>query len=1246
MRRALHAGWILLTVLVLAALGTLYYLGWTEPGLQTLASRLSRQIGPVTMSIRNVSGTLAHGAHIGDFVLDHRRTHIEASAISARLSMPALLRMVIDFEEASIGKVLVRVIPQGRENSNWEPHFLRAPLSLQLPQVRIAEAALIATSGRRWDFTALDSSGSVYPYTIRFTRVLGTYSGIAMQGEGEVLAAKPIGLQGKFHFRTQPEGQPLWNADATFAGNLDKLSITGAISEPLAADFSGAALELNKAWRWEGDAQVRKVDLRAWGAGNALGVITGKLALSGDRNGFQARGELTPPGLAAGPLQTEFRGSYADRVLSASLLRLVHRPSGSTLVANGTIGVVGQGPRLALNGGWSNLRWPLADQAAPVHSNGGAFTLRGLWPYELRASGRFRIQELPDMTFTGEGSLARDRLVLRQTRVQAWDGEAELTGEAQWSPEERWQLAGNMRGFNVERARPGVRGLLSFRVSASGEGFGKGGSLRGEIDNVGGQVRGQRASGHGRAALSGEDWLLSDVRLQLGGSRINIDGRIGSQYDVKFAVDSDDLALLKADARGRLHAVGEARGGAGQLMLQLEASGSDIAWDEIRARALTARAALDDADSGRADVNLKVSGLQLGARILDSLDFTTTGTRAAHQVNLDARAPQLQVHATGTGQLAGSAWQWRMQQARVADGRDLLMNLEQPAQLELAADRQQLSQFCLRGMQARLCGSGSAVRGARALSISADMLPLRALTAGLVAETEFNGTLSVEAHGNAAPGEAWRGALRSQLVDAAIRHRFRSGRADTFSLGTGAVDLQLATGQLTGTVALNAGAAGRIAGSITAHRAGDGWQGWPLSGGLRVESDAFDLLDSYLAVIDRASGRVTADLRLAGTLGQPELNGALQVRDARIDAYQVNQTWRDINLDAEFNENVLSLSGTASAGVDGKASVSGTLRQEQGQLYGKLHLEGDNLLLVNIFEAKVYASPKLDFAIAARRIDVTGTVDLPYAKLEQPEELATAVRASSDEIAVGEKPVDDSATFRQYYNVTLRLGDRVTINTNGLQGRLSGALNVISNESGITLGSGELAIEEGGKYTALGRKLEIERGRLLYQNSPPGNPGVDLRATKKFPEITAGVNVRGTLTAPRMTFFSDPIVPQQQIVSVLLAGGSIQSLQTTNNADTRGNEARTNMLLQGSAILAQQFGNRLGTDVSVESNLQNDTSLVLGRYLSPRLYLSYGISIAEAINTIKLNYSISDRWAIRTEAGQNRSADLVYTLRR
>jgi len=67
--------------------------------------------------------------------------------------------------------------------------------------------------------------------------------------------------------------------------------------------------------------------------------------------------------------------------------------------------------------------------------------------------------------------------------------------------------------------------------------------------------------------------------------------------------------------------------------------------------------------------------------------------------------------------------------------------------------------------------------------------------------------------------------------------------------------------------------------------------------------------------------------------------------------------------------------------------------------------------------------------------------------------------------------------------------------------------------------------------------------------------------------------------------------------------------------------------------------------VSVEQNLQNETSLVLGRYLSPRLYLSYGVDLVESIQTFKLFYTIGDKWTLRTEPyGKDTGADIVYTI--
>jgi len=56
--------------------------------------------------------------------------------------------------------------------------------------------------------------------------------------------------------------------------------------------------------------------------------------------------------------------------------------------------------------------------------------------------------------------------------------------------------------------------------------------------------------------------------------------------------------------------------------------------------------------------------------------------------------------------------------------------------------------------------------------------------------------------------------------------------------------------------------------------------------------------------------------------------------------------------------------------------------------------------------------------------------------------------------------------------------------------------------------------------------------------------------------------------------------------------------------------------------------------------------LVLGRYLSPKLYVSYGVGLIEAVNTINLRYQLSDKWQLTGESGQYQGADILYTIER
>jgi len=1244
MRRLLHTSWISLLALVLLVIGAIYYLGWTESGLQHLVSLANRRIGPVALSITGARGTLHRGLHADRVEVDHARVQIIANRVDARVALLPLLWQTIKVRHLDIGDVTIHVLPHvSQSDEYWEPHFLVGLLNIDAVRLRVGHAKLIAPSGTTLEADQVNTSAQIGARDIRVFEGALHYGGFEVHASGTVRAAQSMGLHGQVRLsKAATADEAAWLIDGQFGGNLDNVRVGAVVLAPFTADFHGNALALTGDWHWRGDLQVRSLDLRAFGAGNALGMISGPLAISGGHQGFAARGTLDPEGLHAGALAVDFAGNYGSRIFSISHFNLGHRASGAQLSSAGQIEFADDGARMNLHGQWQSFRWPLTGAETIVRSANGEYTLNGAKPFAFTANGDLQALQQPVMQVRASGRLAHDGLDIPAATVEAFGGRAQLNGALSWSPEVRWSASGAMHGLNVASLRPTVSGHLNFGFSASGRGMGAGRTLQAGVTDISGQVRGQAAGGHGAIALDGDDWTLQQVRVQLGATHLEADGQIAPKPDLHFAVDVADLALLQTGAHGRVRASGRLRGDAHNPVILARVTGSDLAFGRATLHEVEAHVDFDPQGSGHAAVNLQLDRLRLGNREIGHASFITSGTAPSHRFNLQVSATPLIVRAGGTGNFAGGVWRAAISEFTATDNADMHLVLAAPTTLLAALDGSelQLERLCLHDVAAALCLTAANANDHGRLSFSAARVPLSALTAGVSGETVYEGQVSLDIRAESLPGAPWTGALNGALADALLRHHLSGGRVESFSLGNGNVQATLDPSGLAASVLLDAGTAGNISGHAAARGSGTVNATWPLNGEIKLQTQSLGFIDSYVGQVDRVSGQLDANLQLAGTLGAPLFNGELKVSKGEVDAYQINLALRELWLNAQLKDTELRLEGEAKTGADGHGRIKGAINWRNGLPYGGLHFAGQNLRVVNIPEARVQASPNVYMKLDGRRIDITGDVVLPYARLLRPDTLTSAQRASSDEVIVSANQAPPGESFHVFSDLTLRLGERVTIDTLGLVGRLSGSLRTVADDSGFNRGTGELQVEEG-SYTAYGRKLEVERGRLQFKDGPLNDPIIDLRAIKKFTDIIAGVNVRGTLRQPRLTFFSDPPISQSQIASLLIAGGSLDSLQ--NTSESRGRAAA----LQGSAMLFQQFGSKVGLDdVSVETDTNNDTSLVLGRYLSPRLYVSYGVSLVESINTIKAHYSLGDHWAIRTEAGTNQSADLVYTIER
>ncbi|HEX7418219.1 MAG TPA: translocation/assembly module TamB domain-containing protein [Steroidobacteraceae bacterium] len=1237
-RRIGIAGLALLALLIAATGAALYAITDTEAGLRYVLAHLPRQLGPITLEVTGARGTLLHGLRVERVVVDHERVRVTAEGVAGRITLLPLLWQTIDVHDLSLRSAYIDVHPHIDKHLPWTPRFLPALLTIRAARVRCDALTITTPSGKHFDASSINASGAVLPKRILVFDAAMSYGQWRGTGTGELRAADPLQLQGDTRWTWTPPDQPHWTASAAGNGSLERLAIVGHIEAPFRADVEGTLLDLTGNWHWSALGHLKDLNLETWGAGHVFGQISGELKLAGDGDGFRAQGPVDSRGLGVGLFDATFDGFYADQTLTARRMQLVHRASQASASASGTIGIVAHGPRLQLRGGWRDFRWPLVGKAVAIRSSEGRFSLGGIWPYTLEAEGPLQLPDFAPMPSSVKGELAKDQLHIAEGTLRAFAGLAHFESNVRWAPTESWSVRGNMVGLDPARLRPGFPGKLRFDFLASGDALSAATNLDLTLSALSGRVRGVAARGGGRFLRRGALWQFDKVHADGSGLHVALDGRLGAQRDLRFDIEVADLSLLAPETRGAARARGELHGTPAVPIISLTASAKNVHYQKLALGSLAADISFDPHPQRASKASIHLQDLAYGEHRTKRLDATFDGTPEDYRLALRSAGTDTTVALAANGPFGNGIWRPTVHALTVDQTDRLHLKLESPVALTLSLHEARAATLCLKGEEARLCTEGGWHNGEWAASVDASHLPLASLTAGMSPDVAYTGALSVVANAAGHPSKSWSGTARVDLVEAAIHHRLVSGRDDVIALGSGQLTAQANGAQFTAGIELDAREVGTIHGALTAQRTTDTWADMPLRGDLRASTAALGFLSLYLPQIDRAAGKLDVDLAVGGTLGTPLLSGVLKLANGELDFYQVSLALRQVALEARFLDNRLDVSGQALAG-EGTAHLTGSLSWHGGEPSGALSLVGENLRLVNVPEARVEASPTLKFAVDGRRINVTGEVKIPYARLV-PADLTGAVLPSGDEVIVGEPVSNPAERFVVSSEITLALGDRVTIDTFGLSGRLTGTVTVTTGADQVSRGRGELKVEEG-KYFAYARKLDVERGRLIFNGGLVADPAVDIRAVKVLPDVTAGVNVRGTLRAPRLSFFSEPSLPQSQILSLILAGGSLETVQ---NADRTG-AARSEALAQGGAIIAQQLGQRIGIeDVSIEQDLTNSTSLVLGKYLSPKLYVSYGVSLTEAINTIKTRYTLGDRWTIRTEAGRERSADLVFTI--
>ena len=481
-------------------------------------------------------------------------------------------------------------------------------------------------------------------------------------------------------------------------------------------------------------------------------------------------------------------------------------------------------------------------------------------------------------------------------------------------------------------------------------------------------------------------------------------------------------------------------------------------------------------------------------------------------------------------------------------------------------------------------------------------------------------------------GNAWRGTATLRSAHGGLRNSARA-RRELLSYDNLTLDATFDPNRLTLQLASVLNEDGRLDARIDT-----GWDGYaPLAGEIALNTDELTWMELLSPDIVEPKGRLDGRISLAGTRAQPQLGGQARLTGftTELPALAIVLEDGDVRLDAQPDGSA-RISGSVRSG-DGVLNVGGALNWQNADAPLLLTLRGDNVLLSDTRDLRAVASPDLQVRYAAGQpITVTGTVRVPSAVIDL-ERLDQGVSASPDVVVLD--PVDPERTADSPLDLDLALvlGDDVRLNGFGLTGALTGQLRVRARPGREMVGNGQLDVE--GQYEAYGQDLDITRGQLTWSNSPISDPRLDVRAEREVGDVTAGVDIRGRASAPTATVWSDPATSQSEALSYLTLG---RPLSTLSGDESRQLNAASAALSAGGSLLASQIGAAIGLDDAgvSESRALGGSVLGIGKKISPRLYVGYGVSLLGTGQVLMLKYLLRKGFDIEIESStvENRAS--------
>ena len=1265
---------LVLTGVAGLAFGLMMLLGSTTSGSRWLLSSALPQVAP-GLSVATVEGRLFGSLRLRELRFNQPALQVRMDWLRLDWRPQALLSGLLEVDRLEAEGVAISVPATDSAAPQSAPAVPVLPFRVRVAELT-ARRVSVETSADALQLAAVSLSAELDAERLRLFALSVVLDDDRLTGAISLATGPELTLEGRLQVHVARQ-TPALTLDLGVSGPLDRLHLRGLIGGPLDARFDLNLDVLTVPPRMQGQTTSGRIALA-----EALELRDAALSLDGSAERFavSATGQLHADDsqsvavqLDASVRQSEASGWQSDfswqlapqgggqwpDIRGAGTCRYVDETlefsaqTAAPLDARVDAELAGSGAAAVLNvrAQVENLLLPLTDteQLQLVTAN---LEIKGaLDDLALSAQARGHTERLGELELELEAAVTPEQMELKRSTLRLLAGEVATTGSIGWQPAPRVHLTIEGHGLDLRTVHADLNSDLAFSSRLYSPAGSEGLPLEFELQRLSGVWRDFPVEGTAHLSRVEDRLILHRAQMAIGGNRVVLSGALAPQLSGEFSAQLRDLAQLAPGLQGRLDASGHLSGGGPQAQLDLTLSGDELLFDSWRAHHISGALELY-ADSGRpARGRLEADSVVAAGTDLGRLAAVLEGTADDHELSVSVNGSEVVVNLDLAGRWRDSGWHGALTAADVAVAGET-WSLHRPLAIDYAGGMLNSTAGCLVNGEARLCVDALSYDGVSGgADIRVQEFPLAAGRSYMPTTVNVDGTLQAEASLQLIAGElTGTGSLRLNAGE--IHYRPEGRKAQRLPVEHLLAHFELDAGHLD--LDIDARADKWL--SLSARVGLGRQQPQPMRAEIDLKLESLEWLEEWVPDLAGSRGRATLTAHMGGELMRPRGEIRLSLDDAAVVSPRTGLVIDGLTLSVRSQgDGMVGLAGTISA-VGDTLELSGDLALDSAAGWpGTLEFKSPKFPLLRLPQADVDISPQLSVAFSSSLITLSGVLEVPRAAISLRAFPEGAMAVSEDEVVIAPAGAGDgvSATRKGDNfiaccvtgNLDLRLGDEVHVSGMGMQAGLTGALNISKREDEFPGSArGRVSIRTG-VYKAYGQSMKIERGHLIF-SGPVDSPDLDVRAVRPGVDVVAGVLVSGNVRAPRFELFSEPAMPDSDVIAYIITGRALRDASSGEAGLIAG--AALSLGAEQSSMVTGQLRDAFGLDdFSIGTGeAARETSLSAGKRLTPRLSVRSEFNPFDEIWALFVNYQLTDTWSVEAESGERQGADLIYSIER